>query len=895
MARVSDKSCNAGPPIWALTSIFDGVHFGLACTDELGRFTQVNPAFEHAMGMTAEALIGARLDTLAPAADRKGLMDRASALIAGDDADLRIELKRDVAEARWVVLVAHTLHDGAGIGIGLIVTAADITAQKQLEATLREAKDVADAANRSKSEFLANMSHEIRTPMNAIIGLTRLVLDTPLNPRQHDFLGKVHEASKSLLGILNDVLDYSKIEAGRMELEQIQFSLEEPLNRVASLFGVQIEQKGLRLSFEMSPDVPTEVIGDPLRLTQVLNNLVGNAIKFTDTGEIHIRASLASRDESGCSLRMAVTDTGIGLTKEQAGRLFQAFTQADNSVTRKYGGTGLGLTICQKLVDLMGGEISVSSEAGRGSTFAFTFRVEVPVKSKSPADLQRLQGLRVLVVDDQETSRIIMENMFETWGMVVHTTASPLDGLVRIRKAQAGGTPYDVVLLDWRMPEMNGLDMARAMRTQAVAGQKPPFSVMVTSFGREQLLTEASNVSIDVVLTKPLVPSALFDILTRLKQPAGAEPAITNETEAVRFDGTRILLAEDNELNQVVASEFLGSYGVVVTLANNGAEALQFARDQPFDMVLMDLHMPVMDGLAATRAIRELPACANLPIVAMTAAVMSNDRSRCEQAGMVDFVAKPVDPDDLLRAMRRWVQTTRPAPVSRVPASASVARSSAPVAASVTSVYALKLNGFDPAGALRRMRGNEERLLQLLRAFAVQQHQATAQVRALLASGDTLGAQEQLHSIRSAAGTLGLMLVANAAGALESQLKAGNATPTDATVVAELEHVVAKLGEHAPAPTALPDKPLDLPTPEQLDALQVLFDVLARYLRDQELMPDELVAEFRRSSAGVLPTRAVAQLCERIFDFEHETALAQLEQLATTLGMHLSDVAVEPR
>jgi PAS domain S-box-containing protein len=814
------------------------------------------------------------------------------AFVASHDDEYRCvrRMRHKLGHTVWVMDSGRVIERSAdGRPTRLVGIYQDISEQKLLEATLREAKEAADVASHSKGEFLANMSHEIRTPMNAIIGLTRLVLDTEMNPRQRDYLTKVHSASKALLGILNDVLDYSKIEAGRMDLEHVQFSLEEPLNSVANLFGAQVEQKDLELFFEMAPDVPMEVVGDPMRLTQVLNNLIGNAIKFTDRGEIRIKVELVASDDERCTIRIAVSDTGIGLSSAQASRLFQAFTQADSSVTRKYGGTGLGLTISQKLVQLMDGEITVSSVEGQGCTFSFTFEVRRPAITKSGLDLQRLRGLRALVVDDQETSRLIMENMISAWGMTVDTMHNPIEALQRVRENQALGTPYDVVLLDWRMPEMSGLEMARAMREQTGSGQCPPFAVMVTAFGREQLLNEATDFPLDVVLTKPVVPSSLFDILTRLQLPVDDAPAAVTprpvaNAAAVRFDGARILLAEDNFLNQEVACEFLTSYGAVVTIADNGARALELANSQPFDMVLMDLHMPVMDGVESARAIRMLPGCAALPVVAMTAAVMSEDRGRCEAAGMVDFVAKPVDPDDLVRAMRRWLPSVRAVGASPAKAAPVVG---AVVPTQANSIYSIRLQGFDAAAALRRMRGNEERLMQLLRTFRSQQQDTLALLRLALAMDDREDAMRQLHSIKGVAGTLGLMPLANAANDLEARIKAGTQPHDESEFARVMNATLNALGELMP-PAAYPPLEAAASAPlsrAQLDALLALLTDLSRYVRDQELVPDELIDELKRSSAGVLPSQPVALLCQHLFDFDHEAALADLHQMTSTLDI----------
>ena len=476
--------------------------------------------------------------------------------------------------------------------------------------------------------------------------------------------------------------------------------------------------------------------------------------------------------------------------------------------------------------------------------------------------------------------------MLAAWGLAVDTTASPVDGLERLRERQASGIPYDVVLLDWRMPEMNGMEMARAMREQTRQGQCPPFAVMVTGYGREQLQKQFSDAAPEVVLTKPVLPSMMFDVLTRVQQPAGGVGAGAPhrvEGAKARFDGARVLLVEDNLLNQEVASEFLGSYGVAVVIANNGAEAVDMVQANACDMILMDLHMPAMDGIESARAIRALPAYRHLPIVAMTAAVMSDDRGRCEEVGMVDFVAKPVDPDDLVRALRRWLpaKLTLRGDANGVPAT-SAPRQVSPAA----TVFAIKLEGFDAASALRRVRGNEVRLLQLLRLFAVQQQDGLGLLRSTLAAGEPAAALPQLHSIRGVAGTLGLMALANAAGALEAQIKSGAAEVDAAPFASELTRTLKCLQMFCPAVTAASAEGVALPpiSAAKCAALQPVLAELQRYVNEQELVPDELIETLKRESLGALPMPTITRLCQHLFDFAHEDASVELRRLASVVA-----------
>ncbi|MBU6162405.1 MAG: response regulator, partial [Myxococcales bacterium] len=502
-------------------------------------------------------------------------------------------------------------------------------------AALMEASARADAAAQAKSDFLANMSHEIRTPMNAILGLCHLTLRTELGEKQRDYIQKLEASAKHLLGIINDILDFSKIEAGRLSIEKIEFSIDAVLENAANQVAEYCSRKGLELVVDIDRAVPRKLVGDPMRLGQVLINYLNNAMKFTSSGGIVVSVSVVDEDEHSLLLRFGVSDTGIGISDEQKNRLFRSFEQADTSTTRKYGGTGLGLAISRGIAESLGGEVGVESVPGQGSTFWYTARVERAEKDNhAPAGLAAdLHGLRTLVVDDHEHARIVLVALLEEMGVRADAVESGEKALARIRDADAASDPYAVVFLDWKMPGMNGLEVAELLRSLELA--TAPVPIMVTAFGRDDIAEKARAVGIEGILTKPVNASMVFDCVVRHldsnstswaeRQTPGEDPLASLKALA----GAHVLLVEDNELNQEVATALLEQAGLRVDVADNGALAVEAVQQKSYDVVLMDMHMPVMDGLTATRAIRALPGFDRLPIIAMTANVMQGDREKC--------------------------------------------------------------------------------------------------------------------------------------------------------------------------------------------------------------------------------------------------------------------------
>lgn len=790
----------------------------------------------------------------------------------------------------WVSDEQHLIRDETGRPVEVVGSWSDIDARKAAELAwaaaqieLKKATAAAIEANEAKSVFLANMSHEIRTPMNAIIGLSHLALKTDLTPRQRDYILKIKSSGQHLLGIINDILDFSKIEAGKLAIETIDFDLDKVLENVGNLMSEKASAKGLELIFEVEPTVSTHLRGDPLRLGQILINFCSNAVKFTERGEVSVEVRVLEDDPSSQLIEFSVSDTGIGMNKDQIDRLFQAFEQADASTTRKYGGTGLGLAISRQLTELMGGHVTVESEPGKGSTFRFTARLGKGTAQPRPRLLQSdLSGRRVLIVDDNPHARAVLANMLANMSLVADEAASGPEAIGMVQQAAAAGQGYEIVFIDWQMPAMNGVETGkRILGLKDLAN--PPHLVMVTAYGREEVLKQAEECGFENVLIKPVTSSILFDtavVALGADRERGETAQAGPSFEIDRMRGARILLVEDNEINREVALGQLQDAEAFVDLAENGEVALRMLEDNDYDAVLMDMQMPVMDGVEATRIIRSTQRHANLPIIAMTANAMAADRILCLEAGMNDHIAKPIDPDQLFGVLLRWIKRPQGDGEETVVSDMQV-QAREPIANS-----GLAIPGIDIGSGLRRTGGNRQRYETLLRKFAEQQADAATAIHAALARDDAGTAERTAHSLKGAAATLGANTLSEAAARAETAIKTGHGVEEavkDLSTV--LESVISELRK------ILPSNGGNGTQSERRDTTNVAEPLLRlrRLLEADDGEAAEFIVDIKPRLTGVLTAAEIKTLSDHIGSFDFDAALKSLSDIVSRLSINLEE------
>jgi len=770
---------------YLLHALMDNLPHNIYFKDTASRFTRINRSLAEWFGLhdAAEALGKTDFDFFTDEHAQQARADELEVMSTG-----RPLLDREEKETwqggkvTWATTAKLPLYDEEGRVVGTFGISRDITDKKQAAEALKAAKEAAETANRAKSDFLAHMSHEIRTPLNAIIGMTELVLDSELTASQQEYLRMVRESGESLLSVINDILDFSKIEAGKLELESVAFDLHDMLGDTMKSLALRAHGKGLELACQLHPDVPEGLVGDSGRLRQIVVNLVGNAIKFTERGEVVLDVQRESAEGDAVALHFAVSDTGIGIPEAKREQIFDVFEQADTSTTRRYGGTGLGLAIACRLVDCMGGRLCVDSEVGRGSTFHFSAQFALATEeigAERPISTDCLQGLPAMVVDDNATNRRILDEMLRNWGMSPVTVSGADEALQQLHEAQDQGRPFRLVLTDANMPDVDGFTLAERIKRDDGIGST--VIMMLTSGDRPGDVARCEQLGVAAYLLKPIKQSELFDAIAMALGLTVAEDADADAAAGMlqELPPLRVLLAEDSLVNQKLAVGLLESRGHSIVVANNGAEAITALQSQRFDLVLMDVQMPEMDGLEATAAIRskERQTGAHVPIIAMTAHAMKGDRERCLEAGMDEYVSKPI------RARRLFDTIAALLGTAIEPESEGPSLAHAPLPES---------DALDWTEALRTVRGDHELLRAVIEAFLEESPTLLAAIHQAVAENDASALRVASHSLKGAVSHLGAARIVGLAYELEKLGQQGSLGDVQPTTEA-LEEAMAEL------------------------------------------------------------------------------------------------------
>ncbi|MBI2060584.1 MAG: response regulator [Nitrospirae bacterium] len=833
--------------------------------DEKGRLTSASESVRGVLGFSPDDFIARHRELLSkPVAPADGS--------SSPERTFEVDLADEGGHPHHIEFSEVTLRNELKRVTGYDGIARDVTAQRHVQEELRHAKDEAESANRAKSLFLANMSHELRTPLNGVVGFTSLALRAgEAQPKVRGYLAKAQASAHLLIELVEDILDLSRIEASRLEIQRIDFDFDDLLSELADVIGLKAADKNLEILFSTAPDVPRRLRGDSVRLKQVLLNLMGNALKFTEQGEIVVKVDCGELRRDHAILKFSVRDTGPGIAPELLKAMFEPFTQADTSMTRRFGGLGLGLAISRRLVSMMGGEMHVESEPGKGSTFSFTATFDLPRGPVGPRRLaDEFRNLPVLVADDNANARAVMGEMLRSLLCRATIVSSGPEAVEETKRALQQGAPFRVAVLDWRMPDLDGTETARELARLTAPTRLPV--ILVTAYDRDEAERLARQAGIEVVLHKPISPSSMHDAIMKVLHPTDeAMPAAPAPSTIQFVPGQSVLLVEDNAINREVAREMLGGLGLEVAEARNGFEALDALEKGRFDAVMMDVQMPEMDGLETVRRMRLQPRLEALPVIALTAHAMMGDRERFLKAGMSDYLPKPIDEKNLVGVMARWLKvraggTSTPAPLS-------------------TGPLPPELPGLKMEDGLRRVSGNVSLYRRLIPEFVLENRKAVDRLLGLLGSGDRAGAMALLHTLKGSAATLGAHRVAAAAAEAERHLR----DPASGEVSLDgLESALAEVESSAAVIKRIPEAPSRPPGPNGSNGGTVrilpLIDLMKEHLRRNHLGALEQFAEIQRELGGTT-SESLVRLGAAIDRLDFQSASAHLEALISELGL----------